>query len=707
MKIERKFLHSKLARRIFWLFVVCALLPITVFAVVSFRNVTNQLAEQGRSQLHQASREEGMSIVERLNFLDTNLRLIAADIRNKPDADRSELAAGLNPQLKGRFEGLALVTSGGDEQLLFGKLQAKAYPDTNEMEHLRSGKSVLSTRPCQLPAPCIFLSRSVDSKHPGKEFLLAEVRGDYLWDKENIPEAVNVCIENDTGTTLFCSKGAPMEAPALPENRTSGQLEWKQGSEDYLADYWRLFLKPGYHTARWTVVASEAKSDILGPLSIFKRNFALAFLLALWVVLLLSLMQIRRNLVPLAELQQGTRRIAGGDFQSPMTVRSGDEFEELASSFNSMAARIEKQIGSMKTMNEIDRAILSAWEIEQIVDALIDRLPTLVSYELVSISLLDPQNAEHALTHVSAADPSGSRAVTTTTFTDDELKSLNAQKEIQTVGYEWNCPHHLMPLASRGMTSFLVAPIFLKGRVSAIIALGHSKGIIWTEADKQQMRQVADQMAVAIANARLMSELRQLHLGTLTALARAIDAKSPWTAGHSERVTKLAMRIAAASGLPKEELEIIHRGGLLHDIGKIGTPGYVLDKPGKLTQGEIEQMREHVSIGARILEPVPGFAECMPIVWQHHEWVDGSGYPKGLAGDEISLHARIFAVADCYDALTSDRPYRPGMSAEQAMRIIKEGAGTQFDPAVVETFLMLVKEKTEELQPSGVLVEAR
>jgi HD-GYP domain-containing protein (c-di-GMP phosphodiesterase class II) len=135
----------------------------------------------------------------------------------------------------------------------------------------------------------------------------------------------------------------------------------------------------------------------------------------------------------------------------------------------------------------------------------------------------------------------------------------------------------------------------------------------------------------------------------------------------------------------------------------------ILDKPGKLTDEEMQQMREHVRIGARIMEPIPGFTECLPIILQHHEWLNGSGYPEGLAGDEISLHARIFAVADCYDALISDRPYRPGTSRERAKEIIRAGVGKQFDAGVVEKFLNLLehenrKEAAEDVSTSPVAV---
>jgi putative nucleotidyltransferase with HDIG domain len=173
-------------------------------------------------------------------------------------------------------------------------------------------------------------------------------------------------------------------------------------------------------------------------------------------------------------------------------------------------------------------------------------------------------------------------------------------------------------------------------------------------------------------------------------LARAIDAKSAWTAGHSERVTNLALKIGHAMDLPAKSLEILHRGGLLHDIGKIGTPLTVLDKPGKLEPEEMQIMRDHVKIGVHILEPIPCFREALPIVAQHHEWFDGSGYPAGLAGENISLHARILAVADCYDAIVSNRPYREGLPKQQAIEILKKRSGTQFDPMLIEVFTRLM-----------------
>jgi putative nucleotidyltransferase with HDIG domain len=218
----------------------------------------------------------------------------------------------------------------------------------------------------------------------------------------------------------------------------------------------------------------------------------------------------------------------------------------------------------------------------------------------------------------------------------------------------------------------------------------------YNKEDLLQARRLSNQMAVALSNAQLIKELDELNWGILLTLARVIDAKSPWTAGHSERVTKTALRIGQAVGLDRKELEVLQRGGLLHDIGKLGVPPEILDKADKLSLEEEGIMRGHVGMGVRIIEPIVGDAEVIPIVSQHHEYFDGTGYPSGLTGENISLGARIFAMADCFDAMTSDRPYRKALSREFALKVIKEAAGTQFDPEIVQTFLMTMDEQRKE-----------
>ena len=691
MRLHHTFLFSRLARRIFWLFVLCALIPIAILSVVSVLSVTTQLNEQSRRLLRQTSREAAMNIFEHLTLLEGDMWLIRSTVESGAQLPLASAQAGIPGNLEDHFKGLEIIGNKRPRQVVYGKVTLQLEFSGDEEQFLHSGRTLVSTRSCSGPAPCVFLSQELSGSNSDSGTLVAEVNGSQLWDADNPPPLINVCVLDDAGRPLSCPEADPYQFPSKVASSFSGQFDWKNSGQEYLSDYWSVPLKPRFFASRWTVIASEARSDMLASLNHFKRIFLPTVLLAFCVVLLLSLIQIRRNMVPLMRLQEGTRRITGGDLGARVTVPGTDEFAELASSFNFMATRIEKQVNSLKTVSEIHRAILSSWNIEQVVDALITGLHVLFPYGVVSISLLDRSSTLRAWTYVSAAEPVRIKQVDTIMLSADEAAVLNQCPRIAILNLGETVPTYLAPLVQHGMRCFLLAPIRLKGEVSAVISLGHASDSIWSEEDTQQVAQLADQVAVAVSNVRLVTELKQLHWGTLTALARAIDAKSHWTAGHSERVTGWAIKIARAMGLPDQELEIIHRGGLVHDIGKIGTPVSILDKLGKLTDEEMKQMREHVRIGARIMEPIPGFTECMPIILQHHEWVDGSGYPEGLVGDEISLHARIFAVADCYDALISDRPYRPGMSLKRVREMIRGGAGKQFDSGVVEAFLNLLE----------------
>lgn len=180
--------------------------------------------------------------------------------------------------------------------------------------------------------------------------------------------------------------------------------------------------------------------------------------------------------------------------------------------------------------------------------------------------------------------------------------------------------------------------------------------------------------------------LEQAYNATLAALGDALDLRDTETQDHSRRVAELAVIIGSEMGLPEAELKALWRGALIHDVGKIGVPDHILYKPGPLTTDDWRLMVRHPEWGARILARVEFLADALPVVLYHHEWFDGSGYPAKLAGEAIPLIARIFAVADSFDALTSDRPYRAALTPKQARVEIQRQVGTHFDPAVVAAF---------------------
>jgi putative nucleotidyltransferase with HDIG domain len=193
---------------------------------------------------------------------------------------------------------------------------------------------------------------------------------------------------------------------------------------------------------------------------------------------------------------------------------------------------------------------------------------------------------------------------------------------------------------------------------------------------------------------RQNKDLEEMFLQATIAMGNALDAKSPWTKGHSERTVHYAEKIACKMGLSHEDMHNLTIGGLLHDIGKIGTYDNLLHKTEKLTEEEFSIIKKHPEEGVKILESIKQLEKIVPIIRYHHERYDGKGYPDGLAGADIPLLARIVHVADSYDAMTADRPYRSALSHEQVIEELKRNAGTQFDPEVVDVFLSILTEET-------------
>src|SRR6185295_318478 len=199
-----------------------------------------------------------------------------------------------------------------------------------------------------------------------------------------------------------------------------------------------------------------------------------------------------------------------------------------------------------------------------------------------------------------------------------------------------------------------------------------------------------------------LSDLNRLHLSTIETLAMAIDAKDQVTHGHIRRVQAYAVGLARQMGVSDEKLiKAIEAAALLHDMGKLAVPEHILTKPGKLTAAEFEKMKLHASVGADILSAIDFPYPVVPIVRHHHENWNGTGYPAGLKATDIPIGARILSVVDCFDALTSDRPYRPKLSDEAAVQILLERRGSMYDPIVVDTFIRVYKGIARQLTPAG------
>jgi putative nucleotidyltransferase with HDIG domain len=235
--------------------------------------------------------------------------------------------------------------------------------------------------------------------------------------------------------------------------------------------------------------------------------------------------------------------------------------------------------------------------------------------------------------------------------------------------------------------------IHVKGRFIGVLLLGervHGNG--FTQLDMEMLASLSSSAGIAIENARLYNELQETYLATIKAFVNTIEAKDPYTRGHTERVAEYATAIAEGMGLSPEEVETIRFGAILHDIGKLGVYEQILWKPTALDEDEWKIVKSHPETGASILGGIRFLEKAIDIVRHHHERLDGKGYPDGLKDNQLSLNARIACVADSFDAMTSDRPYRDALPVEEAIAQMEKKSGTQFDPRVTQAFARLLRE---------------
>jgi putative nucleotidyltransferase with HDIG domain len=249
----------------------------------------------------------------------------------------------------------------------------------------------------------------------------------------------------------------------------------------------------------------------------------------------------------------------------------------------------------------------------------------------------------------------------------------------------------------RGAYDYLLKPFEQDQLLNTVErALNHRRALEETESYHQSLEEMVRARTEMLRHA--MEDLEHSYDVTLEALGDALDLKDSETEGHSKRVTAYAIALARAMGITPQEIKIIARGAFLHDVGKMAIPDEILRKPGKLSEKERELMREHCGRGYQMLRKIPFLAGAAEIVFCHQEHYDGSGYPNGLRGREIPIGARIFAIADALDAITSDRPYRQANDFDFAREEILRCSGTQFDPNVVEVFLKIPNELWQELR---------
>jgi len=419
------------------------------------------------------------------------------------------------------------------------------------------------------------------------------------------------------------------------------------------------------------------------------------------LLLLLYYLLDRLLLHRLEHLRAAAERMAAGDLKVRLANGHGDELGRVIDAFNRMAERLRRLMGALDQdireqsdqlgqMVEMSRLLVTSDNLPDVLQELVRSVTESVKVTCGRILLLDTADADvlqewaaYPVRPMAASAPSSCHLdacpLLQETLREGKPKILRRDDELT--------PAEKSLLLFGESQWVMCLPIVHQSRTLGVVLLSEFRSEEREPADERRLRYaetLTHELAAAIVNMRLNDQMIRQIEESVFALAEAVDKKSAWTAGHSHRVARYARAFGEAMGLSAGDLDLLYRAGLLHDIGKIGTPGTILNKEGQLLPDEYAELQRHPASGSEILSKISSFAPLIPIVRHHHEHFDGNGYPDGLAGEQIPLLARIVAVADAYDAMTSDRPYRAGMPHEEALRRLLSGAGSQFDPAIVD-----------------------
>ena len=361
---------SRIGKRIFWMFVCCSFLPIITLSALSYFQVKGQLNDQAGARLRQMTKAIGMSIYERLEFLENEMRLMTHALPKDGPTSAAKVDLSRTERKTPRFQGLLFVSQDGRNVRLHGQVKETPVFTAEEKAKLQAGKGIIRSIP-QNGAPArILLSLKIASGNKTLGVLIGEVNSSYLWgigQQYNLPPLTELTIFDHSGRVLVNSiknSGNLIRKAASPDrNASSHNFTWRNDDQVYLACYWDLFLKSRFASEIWTIVLSQTRTDALAVLRSFRFDFPLSLMVGFWIILLVSIHFIRRSLVPLEKLQEGTRRIHDGDFSQAVDVRSNDEFEDLAASFNLMTHRLARTFGELSVMAEMGHFVTTRPEV--------------------------------------------------------------------------------------------------------------------------------------------------------------------------------------------------------------------------------------------------------------------------------------------------------------------------------------------------------
>lgn len=425
--------------------------------------------------------------------------------------------------------------------------------------------------------------------------------------------------------------------------------------------------------------------------------------IAVGFFMLISFLAIFRNMTNLNTISNNVKSVLEGKIPQQIKITSSGENEivQIARSFNEVVQKLEGSILELKHSKDMLQDILtkvaSGVSFTDNVNAFLDLImkTTVGAIDAKSgLLLLLDEKKQFMEVRSSFGFPEG--------FPGKDKKfgldigvidwAVKQKKPLLVPRLEKVSPTKVEESESAFMPPLLCVPmIFHNDVVGTIVISGQGQSENFNEEQLVIVSNIASQIAMAIVNTKLNQDAQRTYMETISALALAVEARDVYSRGHSDRVSMYSVKVAEKLGMSQEEIKIIKEAGQMHDVGKIGISDDILRKPGPLNDYEFEIMRQHPAIGEGIILPLSGFAELRGPIRHHHEWLNGQGYPDHLKGEEIPMSSRILAVADSYDAMTSDRPYRKSLGKEIARQELLKYKGIRYDPAVVDIFLSIVE----------------
>lgn len=587
-----RFLRTKVARRLLLLFVACALLPTLLLAGITLERTSAQLDDQARTWLHQMSKSMGMSIHERLSVVEAEMRaVVAAGGRGDATDDPA-----LRSHLEERVLGLTVVRPGAAPEVLFGETARVPSLDEAQRKGLAETGALVATLRGNAGPPRVALMAELEPGNPGAGHFVAELdpaaiiaaAGTHVDGSDS-----DFCLLDDDDRVLACSlDGAPGLPPDLAQRisqASSGEFVWEaRPGQTHLARWWSIFLRNSFGTSRWTVVLGRPQAAVLAPIVRFKQTFVLIVLASLGIVVILSIGQIRRSLIPLRKLQEGTRRIARRDFESRVELDSGDEFEELADSFNRMARHLDKQFSALATMNEVDRAILSSMDPAEIIETLLSHLREAHRCRCAVLLLAEGGAVETDWIAVVDAADVELRRVAFDLETAARMEILGAFESLR-VPDGGVLASRIDELCGACSGALRVFPLVVNGELAGALAMVGADEHE-TDDDLVYVQQLADQAAVALANARMVDEIRSLN--------RDLEKK---VAERTERLTETLHELQEAQS------QLVHREKMASVGQLVAGVAHEIKNPMNFIQGNLHLLREYTDTlaeGVRTFETV-------------------------------------------------------------------------------------------------------